>query len=124
MPGRKITYGAVRDETSASQAEQDIRVNLAHEGSQARLVIRILDDYNPRFGNRADVLPPVRPGVIAVSFHRRIGGKDSCRGCVANERRKVWKNRTDAGVCKPRVSQTDIECFNRACNHTRAQLAE
>src|SRR5580658_6235595 len=94
----KVANGSVGHDPSASESHQNVGVNFAYERSQAGMMVHILDDDDARFGNGLNMPPPLRPGVITVSLHRRIRAADSRGGGIAHQSREFRKNAADAGI--------------------------
>ena len=98
---RQIAHRAVGDIAHAFQCQADGGMNLAHECSQARRVVDILQNQNSRLRHGGHVIPQIHAVVVTASRHGRTGTPDSPRRGVAEHRRKFGNRQRSAPDTKP-----------------------
>src|ERR1700692_3275831 len=121
---RNISHSAVGYYAYATQGHKNVCVNVAYVGSEAGELITVLDDEYSWLRNIRHVIKPVQPVVIALPFHGRLGCPYADRGCIANHRRKIFKDAVDTGVGKTLIPQPYVESFDSIRHSTRVQLPQ
>src|SRR4029077_17404676 len=96
-------------------------VNFPHEGTSPRVTIDVLYHNDAGLWDAEDVVPPVRPLMVAIAFHRRVGGTNPGCRCVTDHRRKLVEHASNTGIGKAGVTQAYAECFDGICDRAAVE---
>src|SRR5690348_1963757 len=118
---REVTHTSVSYQRYASERLQNLRVDCAHECSEAGMRVQILNHHDSRRGDRQNMIPPVCAVIVKITVlvHGWLGAANARRCRVANDRPSVLEDTTNSGVGEPGVMHANAESLDRACRDSR-----
>src|SRR5579862_6377523 len=75
----KLPYCPIRHVSDTTESQQNGGVYIAKEGAQARVMVHVFDDDDPRGGNLKNAVPPIATIVKAAPGNRRLAGTEPSR---------------------------------------------
>src|SRR5580704_2866078 len=119
----QVPHRTIRDDSDATEREENVRVNLADKCTEAWWVVHVLYHDDARSRNGKNLIPPIGAVVVVVGFvgfHARIGTTQTSRGRIPGHRGLILEDAPDSGVGKAGVWQPHAKSFNRARDQASA----